>query len=158
MEEQVVIAKMVELAKLIDSEPNDISFLKKAMKCQVRHKEGDGKNRKNYTNDSIATLGDSILKFILSEQLFNKGFDKAQITQKRIELENNGTLYRLCNDCGIIDYAYNDTAFYREAPEHNRVPNPTEHSPYIEAIIGAIYKDRGMKYCKKWVITFFSKK
>lgn len=157
MEDNVIIPKMYELAKLINYQANDISYLKKAMYCQKLPNPEDGKNRGNYTNDSLATLGDAILKFILTEYLFCKYNDKAKITQKRIEFENNDTLYRFCNEYGIIDYAYHDENFYNVAPKHNQVPNPSDHSPYIEAIIAAIYLDRGMKYCKDWVIKFFKK-
>ena len=45
---------MFELAKMIDYEPVDITFLRKAMHCQIIHKDGDGENRKNYTNDNYA--------------------------------------------------------------------------------------------------------
>ena len=158
MEEKIIIAKMHELADLIDYEAKNIIHLKQAMYCKkIQNANNEGKNRDNYTNDSLATLGDAILKFILTECLFRKYDDKAKITQKRIEFENNGTLYRLCNKYGIIDYAYHRDNFYHDAPKNNKVPNPSDHNPYIEAIIAAIYLDRGIKYCKDWVTKFFSK-
>lgn len=154
MEEKIIIPKMIELAKLINYEPNDISYLQKAMHCQIIHKYGDGKNRKNYTNDSFATLGDAILKFVLSEYLFDKGCDKAEITQKKQTLEDNSTLFNLCIKSGIYRYAYNDFYFSADAPKENQVYH-SAHDVYIEAIIAAIYKDKGFDYCKKWVISFF---
>ncbi|MDE5855573.1 MAG: hypothetical protein K2H06_00850 [Anaeroplasmataceae bacterium] len=72
MEAESIRIKMLELSSLINYEPSDLSFLEKAMHCQIIHSEYDGKNRKNYTNDSLATLGDSILKFVLVEFLYDK--------------------------------------------------------------------------------------
>jgi len=79
---QKILQKMQNLAKLIKYSYNDLSYLSKAMYCQITHNDNDGKNRKNYTNDSFATLGDAILKFILTEYLFDKGYDKAAISKK----------------------------------------------------------------------------
>lgn len=141
MNDEYIIAKMIELAKLIDYKFNDISFIQKAMHCQIIHKNGDGKNRKNYTNDRYATLGDAILKFVLSEYLFDKGCDKAEITQRKQALEDNNTLFNLCNKSGIFRYAYNDLYFSDNAPPENQVYHST-HDVYIEAIIAAIYKDK----------------
>lgn len=153
LDQSRIISKMNELAKLIGYEPNDISFLAKAMRSQIIHSFGDGKNRKNYTNDSLATLGDSLLKFILTEYLFDSGYDKAEITTKKRPLEDNTTLYNLCIDSGIFRYAYNDLYFSDEASSENQVYH-SKHDVYIEAIIAAIYKDKGIEYCKNWTIKF----
>lgn len=153
VEKSTVVSKMYELAELIDYVPNDISYLAKAMHCQRIHCDGDGKNRKNYTNDSLATLGDSLLKFILTDYLFDKGYDKADITTKKQPLENNATLFNLCITSGIFRYAYNDLYFSYEAPLENQVYH-SEHDVYIEAIIATIYKDKGIEYCKDWTIKF----
>lgn len=156
LEKTTIESKMYELAKLIGYVPNDISYLENAMRCQLIHSLGDGKNRKNYTNDSLATLGDSILKFILTEYLFDNGYDKAKITTKKQQLEDNTTLYNLCNDSGIFRYAYNDLYFSDNAPLENQVYH-SKHDVYIEAIIATIYKDKGIKYCKKWTIQFLQR-
>ena len=156
MEEKFIEDKMFELAKLIDYVPVDISFLKNAMHCQIIHKPGDGKNRRNYTNDSLATLGDAVLKLILTDYLFDEGMDKAEITKIKQTIENNDKLFGLRNESNILCYAYNDVYFFDEAPQENKVAH-TKHEKYIEAIIAAIYKDKGFAYCKDWVIEFFTK-
>ena len=156
MEDNVIIPKMYELAKLINYQANDISYLKKAMYCQRLHNLEDGKNRKKYTNDSLATLGDAVLKLILSEYFFDKGYDKAEITKEKEKIENGSALSDLCSKSKIIKYAYNNTSFFDDAPQNNQVAHP-DHDPYIEAIIAAIYKDKGFDYCKNWVIEFFTK-
>ena len=153
LDQNKIIPKMIELANLIDYTPNDITFLAQAMYCQKTHSKGDGKNRKNYTNDSLATLGDSLLKFFLTDYLYDNGYDKAEITTKKQQLEDNTTLYNLCESSGIFRYAYNDLYFSYEAPLNDQVYH-SKHDVYIEAIIAAIYKDRGIEYCKDWTIHF----
>ena len=150
MNEDLINQKMKELAERIGYEFNDLSHLKKAMYCQIIHKPEDGKNRKNYTNDSYATLGDAVLKLILTENFFDKNYDKGKITLKKQELEKNKSLYDICEKYNIFTYAYNDDNFFNQAPKHNKVPHP-KHDIYVEAIIAAIYKDKGIDYCKKWV-------
>ena len=50
MEEKLIKNKMIELTNLINYQPKDISFLEKAMHCQIIHSEYDGKNRKKQAN------------------------------------------------------------------------------------------------------------
>lgn len=156
MEKSFIETKMIELANSINYNYNNLCYLKEAMHCKIVHKYGDGKNRKNYTNDRYATLGDAILKFILSEYLFDKGCDKAEITERKQKIENNDLLFDLCNKSGIFEYAYNDISFFNDAPQENQVSHSI-HDVYIEEIIAAIYKDKGFDYCKKWVVAFFKK-
>ena len=151
MEKKVIIDKMYELAKLIDYAPNNIEYLKEAMYCQSLENKKD-----EYADESLATLGDAVLKLILTEHLYRKHYNKAEITNVKQAIEKNETLSKLCNKYKIYQYAYNDTYFFTEAPLDKQLPH-SEHDFYIEAIIGAIYQDRGMKYCKNWVIQFFQR-
>jgi ribonuclease-3 len=154
MDQDVIIKKMQELASKINYQYDDIQLLKKAMYCQIIHNEYDGKNRKNYSNDSYATLGDSVLKLVLTEYFFDKGDDKKKITEVKQRIEDNETLYSLCNKLEIYEYAYNDYYFSTDAPKENQVYH-SKHDIYIEAIIAAIYKDKGFAYTRNWVIDFF---
>ena len=96
------------------------------------------------------------MKFVLTDYLFKKGYDKGEITNKKQSLEDNETLFDLCEKCGIWDYAYNGMYFLPDAPEENQVPHG-KHNPYIEAVIATIYRDRGINYCRDWIINFFQK-
>ncbi|MCH5142442.1 MAG: hypothetical protein J1G07_01840 [Clostridiales bacterium] len=151
MDDKIIVEKMHELAKKIDYEITDLLWLKKAMYC----KPLDDK-KQEYADESLATLGDTVLKLILTESLYNKGSNKAEITNKKQKMEDNNTLFKLCNKYGIYKYAYNDTYIFTEAPLEKQLPHP-QHDFYIEAVIGAIYKDKGLEYCRNWVINFFNK-
>ena len=148
--------KMNELAHRLGYEYCDISWLKRSMYAKKIDKEGDGKNRKNYENDALATLGDSILKFVLTEYFFDKVQDKKYITDEKKKIEDNKTLFELSNQLKIYEFAHNDKYFYGESPKEDKVSNK-KHNSYIEAIIGAIYKDKGIEYTKEWVIDFLKK-
>ncbi len=156
MEEILIETKMLDLATQINYEPSDIEYLKKAMRRQIVHKPDDGANRKNYTNDGYATLGDALLKLILTEYFFDQEYDKGKITEKKKSIEKNKTLYKLCKQSGIFRYAYNASNFYSDAPLEKRVSH-SEHDSYVEAVIAAIYKDKGFDYCKNWTILFLRK-
>ena len=103
----------------------------------------------------MATLGDAVLKLVWSEHFFSQGLDKDEITQKKSDLENNGTLKNLCDIASAQSFAYNDRYFADEAPEHRRLPH-RDHDFYIEAIIAAIYLDRGLQYTRAWIKKFWN--
>ena len=155
MDESYIELRIKELAELLTYDFNDIAFLCDAMVSIRVVKEGDGFNRKNYANESMATLGDSFLKFILTEYFYDKGYDKGEITAKKQFIESNEVLFKLSNHIGINKYAYNEKYFYAESPMHDKVSNK-KHNQYIEAIIGAIYKDKGIEYCRTWIMSFFN--
>lgn len=156
MEKEYIIRKMYELADKIEYEVNDISYLKEAMRSDILHEKNDGCNRKNYSNDAMATVGDTILKFVLSEYFYNLGGnDRENITSLKSQIENNKTLFKI-SDRLIIDYAYNEHGFFNRKMSNIKVRHPL-HDPYIEAIVYAIYLDRGIDYVRDWIIKFLKK-
>lgn len=148
--------KMQELAGKLGYEYSDLHWLKNAMCANKVGNIDDGKHRKNYENDALATLGDSVLKFILTDFFYKKKQDKQYITEEKKKIESNEVLFRVFNDLGFYKYAYKDDCFYEDALKENHVSN-SKHNQYMEAIIGAIYKDKGIEYAKEWVLSFFRK-
>ena len=147
--EAKIRTRMAELATLLDYDCQDLSHLSKAMYCK---REG----RKNYTNDAMATLGDAVLKLIFSEHFFSRGMDKDEITHRKIPLEKNATLKAICDKLGLYAFAYNDDYFGNEAPPRQRLPYGA-HDFYLEAIVAAVYLDRGLDYTRQWVLSFWKK-
>ena len=143
-----ILTRMQELAKKLGYDPRDLSHLCAAMYCKKEQGRG------NYTNDAMATVGDAVLKLIWSEHFFDKGLDKDEITEKKADLENNTTLKNLCDLIGVQHYAYNDEYFADNAPAHRKLPH-RDHDFYIEAIVAAIYRDRGLEYTRAWVLDFW---
>jgi dsRNA-specific ribonuclease len=145
---QQIGARMRRLAERIGYEYHDLSYLKEAMRCVKE----EGKN--DYTNDAMATLGDAVMKLIWSEYFFDKGLDKDEITVRKAALEQNATLRKISDEKGIARFAYNDEFFADEAPDNRKLPYG-KHDIYVEAIIAAIYKDRGLDYVRQWLIALW---
>lgn len=143
-----ILKEMAELAEKLSYAYQDLAHLSRAMYCKKE------RGHSNYTNDAMATLGDAVLKLIWSEHFFAQGLDKDEITARKADLENNGTLKNLCDLVGAQAYAYNDHYFASEAPAHSRLPH-RDHDFYIEAIIAAIYLDRGLEFTRRWVLDFW---
>lgn len=148
MDRKKIIEKMKQLAELICYKHGDITYLSNAMCVNVL--DNGNTSNKEYSNGSLATLGDAVLKLILTEKLYLEGKDRGDITIRKSDIENNKFLHLKTLSFNVQSFAYNDQYFFDEAPKHLQLPNPA-HDIYIEAIIGAIYLDRGLKYCKGWI-------
>ena len=148
MENDRIVGMMKQLAKKINYDPIDITHLAKAM-C-VNELDNGNTSEKEYSNGSLATLGDDVLDVIIAEKLYLEGRNRGSITTTKSDIVNNGTLHQWTLEHGIHRFAYNDQYFFDEAPGHLQLPNP-KHDIYLEAIIGAIYLDRGFEYCKDWI-------
>lgn len=139
-------SKMEELSKKIEYEFKDISLLKKAMdSTKIQEK-------KEHSNQCLATVGDAVLKLLISDYLFyiDKISTKGELTEKKKELENNKVLYKIVTNEEIINFAFNDKHFYsKENPQHEKVAS-SKHDSYLEAIIGAIFYDGGFEKTKIW--------
>lgn len=135
-----------ELAKKLGYEVNNISHLCEALYCQKI-----GGSKFNYANSAIALVGDNVLKLALSHKFYELGLYKKSINKKKEEYENNKQLKKICDKLEIYRYSFNDENFYSaNLPGNKKLPRPT-HDPYVEAVIGAIYFDKGFDYAKEWI-------
>ena len=146
--------EMKELQVKIHYTFNKISWLAKAMGSIKIEAQGQGKNGSEYSNEGLATVGDTILKFVIADKLYreNKSITKGEITTTKSDLENNSTMHKLMLGEGLIDYSYNDLHFYKysNVPDHEKVVCK-EHDPYLEAIVGAVFYDSNYKTTKRWI-------
>lgn len=152
MNEAMIEEKMKELAKLIDYKYNDITWLCKAMGSIKIEVEDSGKNHKEYTNESLATVGDAILDTIVAEKIYSNKeghVSKGEITTFRSQRVKNPVLVDIVKKEGIFHYGYNTSYFYDEAPQENQVVFK-KHDIYLEAIIGAIFFDTNYDYVRDW--------
>ena len=138
--------KAKDLAKKLKYKFNKISYLCTALYCQ---KISETNNK--YTNSAIALIGDNVLKLSLSHKFYVEKADKEFINNKKADYEKNEKLKKVCDKLEIYRYAFNNDDFYSEnLPDHKKLPHP-EHDPYVEAVIGAIYLDKGFKYANEWI-------
>lgn len=154
MDKAVVYQKMRELEIKIHYHFNDIAWLSKAMRSEKIEISGEGKNHSEYTNDGLATIGDTVLKSVIADYLYRKGITtKGEITQIKSKLENNEVMHNIMLKCGLIGYAYNAKHFQADSdvPDHEKVVNKG-HDPYIEAIVGAVFYDSNHDTTKRWIL------
>lgn len=143
--------RMKELAKKLNYDYDDLSYLTKALNSTKLLKQpGDGKNSAEYVNSAMATLGDSIITRIVCEYCYKKNMRMRQFTAYKQMYTVNDYFSLLTIALGIGDYAYNEYYFHddKTAPQHMKV-SLNGHDNLIEAIIAAIYLDKGMDYTKK---------
>ena len=153
MDNEKIRLKMTELQEKIGYQFSDINWLSAAMKSEKIEVRNVGKNHKEYTNEGLATVGDAVLKAVISDFLYKGGVTrKGEITTRKSELENNKSFRKIMTDKKLIEYAYNNEYFQSDnPPKHKQVVNK-KHDPYIEAIVGAVHYDAGFDKTKKWII------
>ena len=146
---------MHELETKLEYNFRDTSLLAKAMKSQKLEKlPDDGKTKKEYSNEALAFLGDTIIKFLIANQLYGNEKEndkrKGPMTIKKSELERNCIFHKIMIEENLISYSYHDKHFHMDnPPDHEKVVTK-KHDPYIEAIAAAIYKDGGWEAVTKW--------
>ena len=104
-------------------------------------------------NTALATVGDAILKAILSDYFFSSNCEarKGEITKNKEKLENNNVVYEVMERFDLKQYTYNDYAFSTDPQKDHQKVGDSKHNQYIEAIVAAIY------YAVLWVYFAVSK-
>lgn len=154
MEKKRIEKEMRELELKLHYHFNDISWLAKAMGSIKIEVAGRGKNGSEYSNEGLATVGDTILKSVIADKLYRDGIrTKGEITVKKSDLENNSAMHRMMLSEGLIDYSYNELHFYKDPqiPDHEKVVCK-EHDPYVEAIVGAVFYDSNYDTTRRWIL------
>lgn len=155
MDDDRIIKEMQALEDIISYHFNDIKILAEAMNSTKVKVDGAGQHAKNYVNDTLATVGDAVVKLVIADYLKTvKNYNtKGKITSEKQKYESNKALHNLIISKKIIDFAYNDKHFNSESniPKQEQVVHK-KHDAYMEAIAGAIYYDQGYECVKEWMI------
>ena len=139
-----MVEKIKELEKIIKYTFKD-SFL---LRISLTHKSFD--NEKN--NEKLEFLGDRVLGLVISQKLLDK-FPKEKegiIDKKLANLMNKKT-------CSSIGEKLNLKKFLNLGPSHKNLERSAEKivSDCLEAIVGAIYLDGGLKFAEKFILNFW---
>ena len=134
-----------KLEKQINYKFKNIALLKEAITHSSFQKNNLKVNKKNY--ERLEFLGDRVLGLVLSEYFF-KNFPKA----KEGVLDNY--FQKFANQDNLFNYAKNInlSKFLKTQKGDNLENNKSILSDVVEAIIGAIYIDTGLKNCKNFII------
>ena len=146
MNKKRITAKMKEFQKILGIRFKNLDLLCDAM-------NGEKTELNDHFCDPMATVGDAILATILADRSYSVDNcrSKEGITAEK-GLADNDIMYRLAEGEGWNKYIYTSKHFYGDegVPDHELVPFKKGHFPHIEAIVAAIYYDRGFEKTKKW--------
>ncbi|MGR9114877.1 MAG: ribonuclease III [Gammaproteobacteria bacterium] len=107
-------------------------------------------------NERLEFLGDSILGFVVAEKL-HELFPEASegvLSRLRASLVNQGALADLARKHNIGDYLILGSGELKSGGYRR----DSILSDALEAIIGALFKDRGIEVCRQWVLDLFRDK
>lgn len=133
----------VQLSKILGFKPKTILFYKTAFthrSMNIKDREG---NAINY--ERLEFLGDAMLGAVIGAHLYLEvpSGDEGYLTKMRSKIVSREHLNELGKDLNLIDLIESKIA-------------PTQfgdniHGNLFEALVGAIYLDKGFKYCEKFI-------
>ncbi len=136
--------KIKELEKIIKYNFKKLSILEKAL----THKSYDN----NINNEKLEFLGDRVLGLVISEKLLDKFPNEKEgiIDKKFANLVNKKT-------CLLIARKINLKKFILLGSSHKKLERSADKisSDCLEAIVGAIYLDGGLKFAEKFILNFW---
>ena len=134
----------IELEKILKYNFKKSFLLEKAL----THKSFNN----NINNEKLEFLGDRVLGLVISEKLLEKYPDEKEgiIDKKYANLVNKKT-------CLLIAKKINLKKFILLGDSHKKLERSAEKisSDCLEAVVGAIYLDGGLKSAKKFILTFW---
>ena len=135
---------MIELEKIIKYSFKNNSLLLKSLK----HKSFDNNNN----NEKLEFLGDRVLALVISQKLLEKFPNEKEgiIDKKFANLVNKKT-------CLLIAKKLNLKKFLFLGLSHRNLERSEDKivSDCLEAIVGAIYLDAGLKPAQKFILNFW---
>ena len=101
-------------------------------------------------NERLEFLGDSILNFIVAEQLYksNKYFSEGELTRRRSIAVNNNFLADKAKDLDIGKFLL----LGKGEVKQNGADNRTNLANALEALIGAVYLDSDISHVRKIIL------
>ncbi len=131
------------IKKILGFKPKNIKIYKKAFLHRSVNKKDSKGNPMNY--ERLEFLGDAMLGTIISKHLYNEvpEGDEGYLTKMRSKVVSRKHLNELGKDLGLLRYV------------ESRIPKShfgeNIHGNVFEALVGAIYLDRGYNYCEKFI-------
>ncbi|KKT67850.1 MAG: Ribonuclease 3 [Candidatus Curtissbacteria bacterium GW2011_GWC1_44_33] len=101
------------------------------------------------TNERLEFLGDAILEFVVSSSLFEKFPEKEEgyLTALRANLVNTDNLANVAKKLGVGESLF----LSKGEEEGGGRENPSLLADTVEAIIGALYLDRGIELVSEFI-------
>lgn len=132
-----------DIEKILGFKPDNLDFYHKAFTHRSANKLDVKGNPINY--ERLEFLGDAMLSSVIAAHLFNEApaGDEGYLTKMRSKIVSREHLNELGRDLNLIQFI------------ESKVPTThfgeNIHGNVFEALIGAIYLDRGYTYCEKFI-------
>lgn len=133
----------MELNKILGFNPKDISFYKKAFTHRSMNIRDSKGNAINY--ERLEFLGDAMLSAVIASHLYLEvpTGDEGYLTKMRSKVVSREHLNELGKDLKLINLV------------ESKIPagqfGDNIHGNLFEALVGAIFLDKGYKYCEKFI-------
>lgn len=133
----------IVIKQLLGFKPKNIDIYQEAFTHRSAHTTSTQGHAQNY--ERMEFLGDAMLSAIIAAHLYNKvpGGNEGYLTKMRSKVVSREHLNELGRDL--------------ELTKHLKTTVPIDqfgidiHGNVFEALVGAIYLDRGYKYCEKFI-------
>ncbi len=132
-----------DITKMIGFKPATICYYRRAFTHKSLSKTDLKGNPYNY--ERLEFLGDSVLGTIIADYLFQEvpGGDEGYLTKMRAKIVSRKHLNELGRELNLIQYLdKNETATHLSENVHGNM---------FEALVGAIYLDKGYFFCQKFI-------
>src|SRR3989339_2253950 len=123
---------------------------KDLLKQALTHRSWINENNKDFgTNERLEFLGDAILEFVVSKDIYERFPDKEEgyLTSLRANLVNTKNLADLAKKIGIGKEIY----LSKGEEDGGGRENPSLLADTLEAIIGGLFLDQGLDVAEKFV-------
>lgn len=140
---------------MIQAKVNISDFIKdeELLKTALTHRSWVNENMGvRGTNERLEFLGDAVLEFVVSETLYKQFPDKEEgyLTALRASLVNTKNLSDLAREIGLGKEIY----LSKGEEDGGGRDNPSLLADTVEAIIGAVFLDSGVKKAQDFIDTF----
>ena len=102
------------------------------------------------SNEALAWLGDSLIEWVISESIFDPALNKGELTERRKSYVEKKYLAEHTLELGLD----NDLIMPEHQVKEGGRRNQKNLHTVFEAIVGAIYKDRGYKFARDFIHSF----
>jgi len=133
----------MELIKILEFKPKEIKFYKKAFTHRSMNIKDSKGNAINY--ERLEFLGDAMLSAVIASHLYLEvpAGDEGYLTKMRSKVVSREHLNELGKDLNLISLV------------ESKIPagqfGDNIHGNLFEALVGAIFLDKGYKYCEKFI-------
>ncbi|HLS11530.1 MAG TPA: ribonuclease III [Flavobacteriaceae bacterium] len=133
----------LELKEILGFYPNNANIYSEAFTHRSMNEFDANGQPKNY--ERLEFLGDAMLDSVIAAYLFNEvpNGDEGYLTKMRAKVVSREHLNKLGEDLGLIKFLKS------QIPSNQR--SADIYGNMLEALIGAVYLDRGYTYCKRFI-------